>query len=126
MGMTFDNACVLWLYDECGSEGSCLSYNNKDLALQLFIMCLSIKVISLVAMVLAGLLYKPPVTAEPSSKRSLPLANCHKETELERIRASVDGQVDDKSNGYDKIQVSANAIVFAAEDTNRLFDDHSI
>ena len=122
MGMVFDMCCVLWQYDECGVRGSCLFYDNKELALQLFAMCFSIKVISLIAMVLAVIVYKPPATVEPLVKEvsvTDPLGTLSSTVDSNGHAAP---SIDDKPNGYgDKIPMTA-AVVLAAEETNDAFE----
>lgn len=40
-------------------------YDNKDLVTTLFIICLTVKLISVVAMVIAVVVYKPPTSVQP-------------------------------------------------------------
>lgn len=128
MGWAFDMSCVLWQYDECGERGSCLIYDNKELALLLFIMCFSIKALSLVAMVLALVVYKPPATVEPLVKDvpdpagQLAVVSFSEATEKPH---SMHNQIEDTPNGYDNIPMTP-VVAFAAKETNEASEDLNI
>lgn len=54
-----DSSCILW-QDNCGERGSCWVYDNADLAVKIVAFLASIKIISLVFLILTLVLYKPP------------------------------------------------------------------
>lgn len=68
MGLAFDSACILWqpLVTTCGDRaddddsGSCILYDNKQLATNLLILTCTVKALSVVAAVVAAVLYRPP------------------------------------------------------------------
>ena len=62
-GAVFDNACLLW-QDKCGERGSCSYYDVDRIGLHVFILMISIKVVSLLFLTWVWLLYKPPKTEE--------------------------------------------------------------
>ena len=57
--MVFDDACLLWQND-CGETGACLYYDNEAIGLNVFLLVVCFKVFSLILIVMAWLLYKPP------------------------------------------------------------------
>lgn len=59
MGLAFDQTCELWQND-CGIKGSCLFYETQDLAFKFFLICFTVKLISLLAMIMASVFYNPP------------------------------------------------------------------
>ena len=61
-GAAFDASCLLW-QDTCGDRGSCFQYDNSRLALLIFTICEVLKVVSVICMLLAWYLYKPPKDA---------------------------------------------------------------
>lgn len=71
MGAVFDGACILWqpLVTTCndGTEdtnsGSCILYDNKKLAINLMILMLSIKGLTVVAAIVAATVYRPQTAA---------------------------------------------------------------
>lgn len=66
-GMAFDRACIQWQRDPCGEVENCIAYDNRPLSLYLFLTCLTASLVSLAALVLALLLYRPPVLDEGSN-----------------------------------------------------------
>jgi ABC-type transport system involved in multi-copper enzyme maturation permease subunit len=64
MGLAFDNACILWQPLTCGdASGSCAFYDNKALSVNFLILILAVKCVSLIAMIFAVVVYRPPVSA---------------------------------------------------------------
>lgn len=63
MGLAFDKACTLWQPLTCGdASGSCTFYDNKALSNNILYLLLAVKCVSLVAMIFAVIVYRPPVT----------------------------------------------------------------
>ena len=63
MGVIFDSTCVLW-QDDCGSQGSCMFNDNSRLSLGFLLLCFSVSCISLAAMIVAVVCYRPPVSID--------------------------------------------------------------
>ncbi|XP_069481560.1 solute carrier organic anion transporter family member 4C1 [Ambystoma mexicanum] len=59
-GITIDSACILWNIEPCGGKGACWTYNNDRMSNLLIAMSASCKVITIVFLILAFCLYKPP------------------------------------------------------------------
>lgn len=65
-GAVFDKSCILW-QEQCGETGACLQYDNADMSLYMFIVCLVVKLLSLIFIAFAWKTYKSPKT-EPLDK----------------------------------------------------------
>ena len=61
-GSAFDLACQVWSLDEFGNREQCLFYNKQTMSLLIFAICVGIKLASLLFIILAWKLYKPPKT----------------------------------------------------------------
>ncbi len=71
--MAFDNSCILW-DEHCGQQGSCRFYKPWDLSINMMILNIIVKFLSLTFVILAWRLYKPPpegtmVVQEVNEKR---------------------------------------------------------
>ena len=62
-GAAFDAACRVFATTATGAKGQCLFYDKEKMALLLFTICLCVKLGSLVFIVCAWKLYKPPTKA---------------------------------------------------------------
>ncbi|GCC30041.1 solute carrier organic anion transporter family member 4C1-like [Chiloscyllium punctatum] len=63
-GTVIDLSCVLWNMDACGVKGACWTYDNPKMASLITAIGTSAKMISIIALVAASLLYKPPQISE--------------------------------------------------------------
>ena len=68
-GATIDGSCILW-QERCGQKGSCLFYSNEKMALYIFLLAASVKLLSLISVILAWKLYKAPDSV--ISEKSVP------------------------------------------------------
>lgn len=59
-GTVIDKSCVLWNEDGCGHRGACWTYDNPKMALLFIAIGTTCKVITIIALVAAHFLYKPP------------------------------------------------------------------
>ncbi len=66
-GTAFDGAC-LQFEERCDDSGTCLLYDNQQMALYLFIVCVSVKGASLLLILFAWKTYKPPKRKSPPAK----------------------------------------------------------
>lgn len=90
-GTAFDGAC-LQFEDRCGDSGTCLLYDNQQMALYLFIVCVTVKAASLIMIIVAWKAYKPPKKV----KKAL-----EKENQDRVMNPSVHvGKEDHMANGY--------------------------
>jgi hypothetical protein len=114
MGVAFDNTCVLWQPLSCSEgSGSCSFYDNKALSINFLILFLVVKCVSLIAMILAVFVYRPPaattavdVTVEVKADDAI---NSDKEGQKcimgeepntnVQVTGSLDGYVDMQSGG---------------------------
>ena len=69
-GTAFDGACLLF-EERCGSSGTCLFYDNTDMALYLFIVVTTVKAASLLFVVIAWKTYKPPKKVQKAIKTNM-------------------------------------------------------
>lgn len=42
-----DKACTLWEQEECGERGSCLLYDNHQMAVSMIAICVTAKIVSI-------------------------------------------------------------------------------
>jgi len=63
MGVIFDGSCTLW-QDDCGTRGSCMFYDNGDLSRGFLLLCVGVSGVSLVAMIVAVVCYRPPTAVD--------------------------------------------------------------
>ncbi|XP_041041264.1 solute carrier organic anion transporter family member 4C1-like [Carcharodon carcharias] len=63
-GTVIDVSCVLWNKDNCGHKGACWTYDNPKMANLITVIGTSSKLISIVAIIAAFFLYRPPQVAE--------------------------------------------------------------
>ncbi|XP_065600285.1 solute carrier organic anion transporter family member 4C1-like [Cyrtonyx montezumae] len=59
-GVAIDNSCSLWDVDECKTKGACWVYDNERMAYLLMSISAACKTITIIFVVMAVLLYKPP------------------------------------------------------------------
>lgn len=65
-GVAIDSACVLW-QDSCGTQGSCVAYNNYYMTRYIMALGFAAKIVSCVSFFIAWRWYKPPSSdAEPA------------------------------------------------------------
>ncbi|XP_054254000.1 solute carrier organic anion transporter family member 4C1 [Indicator indicator] len=77
-GVAIDNSCTLWDSDECKTEGACLVYDNERMAYLLMGISAGCKVITIIFVVMAVCLYKPPpASAALSQKHSEMVSAIH-------------------------------------------------
>jgi len=65
-GAVLDRACTVWNV-ECGVTGSCAAYNNHDLAMGIFSLNLSMKLLAVCFFIAAVVVYKPPPAVDDDS-----------------------------------------------------------
>jgi len=63
MGVIFDSTCMLWQND-CGTQGSCMFYDNVGLSLRFMSLSLGVSGVALVAMVVGAVCYRAPASPE--------------------------------------------------------------
>ncbi|KFU84849.1 Solute carrier organic anion transporter family member 4C1, partial [Chaetura pelagica] len=59
-GVAIDNSCTLWDINECHVKGACWVYDNERMAYLLMGISAICKIITVIAVVMAIWLYKPP------------------------------------------------------------------
>lgn len=59
-GLTIDSSCILWDIKPCGGNGACWTYDNDKMSNLLVIISAVCKCITILFLVLAFCLYKPP------------------------------------------------------------------
>ncbi|NWT19872.1 SO4C1 protein, partial [Vireo altiloquus] len=59
-GVAIDNSCTLWDINECETKGACWVYDNKRMAYLLMGISAACKTITIIFVVMAVYLYKPP------------------------------------------------------------------
>ncbi|XP_038661113.1 solute carrier organic anion transporter family member 4C1-like [Scyliorhinus canicula] len=67
-GIVIDISCVLWNEDDCGRKGACWTYDNRKMANLITAIGTSSKVVSIIAIVSAYFLYRPPQVPEVSEQ----------------------------------------------------------
>ncbi|KAM6473200.1 solute carrier organic anion transporter family member 4C1 [Liasis olivaceus] len=67
-GISIDYTCTLWSIDKCGHTGACWTYNNSKMAYMLFGISACSKAVSLLFIIIACMLYKPPPDLIAASK----------------------------------------------------------
>ncbi|XP_069736525.1 solute carrier organic anion transporter family member 4C1 [Phaenicophaeus curvirostris] len=68
-GVAIDNSCTLWDINECKTKGACLVYDNERMAYLLMGISAAGKIITIVFVVMAGCLYKPPTASAALSQK---------------------------------------------------------
>ncbi|XP_067934686.1 solute carrier organic anion transporter family member 4A1-like [Watersipora subatra] len=63
IGGIIDYSCILW-QEECGENGSCYAYDNKNMGVYLMCTGLIVKFFSVLFLVLTYVVYKPPVESK--------------------------------------------------------------
>ncbi|NXI70243.1 SO4C1 protein, partial [Anseranas semipalmata] len=77
-GVAIDNSCTLWDVDECKTKGACWVYDNERMAYLLMGISAACKIITIIFVVMAVCLYKPPQTSPaPSQKDSEMVSAVH-------------------------------------------------
>ncbi|NXD85615.1 SO4C1 protein, partial [Halcyon senegalensis] len=59
-GVAIDNSCTLWDINECKTKGACWVYDNERMAYLLMGISAACKIITIIFVVMAVCLYKPP------------------------------------------------------------------
>ncbi|XP_052556971.1 solute carrier organic anion transporter family member 4C1 isoform X2 [Tympanuchus pallidicinctus] len=59
-GFAIDKSCSLWDVDECKTKGACWVYDNEKMAYLLMSMSAACKIITIIFVIMAVFLYKPP------------------------------------------------------------------
>ncbi|NWR61007.1 SO4C1 protein, partial [Bucorvus abyssinicus] len=59
-GVAIDNSCTLWDVNECKTKGACWVYDNERMAYLLMGISAACKIITMIFVVMAVCLYKPP------------------------------------------------------------------
>ncbi|NXY71031.1 SO4C1 protein, partial [Glareola pratincola] len=68
-GVAIDNSCTLWDIDECKTKGACWVYDNERMAYLLMGISAACKIITIIFVVLAVCLYKPPPASAALSQK---------------------------------------------------------
>ncbi|KAI6058311.1 Solute carrier organic anion transporter family member 4C1 [Aix galericulata] len=68
-GVAIDNSCTLWDIDECKTQGACWVYDNERMAYLLLGISAACKIITIIFVIMAVLLYKPPQTSPALSQK---------------------------------------------------------
>ncbi|XP_030322651.1 solute carrier organic anion transporter family member 4C1 isoform X2 [Calypte anna] len=77
-GAAIDNSCTLWDINECHTTGACWVYDNESMAYQLMGISAACKLITIIFVVIAVCLYKPPpASAALSEKNSGMVSTVH-------------------------------------------------
>ncbi|NXI94219.1 SO4C1 protein, partial [Psophia crepitans] len=77
-GVAIDNSCTLWDTNECKTRGACWLYDNERMAYLLMGISATCKIITIIFVVTAVCLYKPPpATAALSQKDSEMVSAVH-------------------------------------------------
>ncbi len=116
--LAFDNSCDLW-DEHCGEKGACLAYNTNQMAINMAALCMSVKLASLIFMLIAWKFYKPPQQDEQAQIEATSDTDKYKgDTGKDNgcFISSQDDGIDDKSQ--DK-----NSIDFTSHNTNYLKSD---
>ncbi|NXU76948.1 SO4C1 protein, partial [Oreotrochilus melanogaster] len=69
-GAAIDNSCTLWDINECQTTGACWVYDNENMAYQLMGISAACKLITIIFVVIAVWLYKPPPASAALSEKS--------------------------------------------------------
>ncbi|KFZ48017.1 Solute carrier organic anion transporter family member 4C1, partial [Antrostomus carolinensis] len=59
-GVAIDNSCTLWDINECKTKRACLVYDNERMAYLLMGISAACKIITIIFVIMAVCLYKPP------------------------------------------------------------------
>ena len=59
-GYTFDASCIMW-EEVCGERGNCFYFDKQQLGVTIALLCFAYKLVSVICLVLAWKLYKPPL-----------------------------------------------------------------
>ncbi|NXJ67851.1 SO4C1 protein, partial [Rostratula benghalensis] len=77
-GVAIDNSCALWDIDECKTKGACWVYDNERMAYLLMGISAACKIVTIIFVVMAVYLYKPPpASAAVSRKDSEMVSSVH-------------------------------------------------
>ncbi|XP_068781994.1 solute carrier organic anion transporter family member 4C1-like [Struthio camelus] len=68
-GVAIDNSCALWDINECKTKGACWVYDNERMAYLLMGISAACKIITIIFVVMAVCLYKPPPTSSALSQK---------------------------------------------------------
>ncbi|XP_049652293.1 solute carrier organic anion transporter family member 4C1 isoform X2 [Accipiter gentilis] len=70
-GVAIDNSCTLWDINECKTKGACWVYDNERMAYLLMGISAACKIITIIFVVIAVWLYKPPPASAALSQKDL-------------------------------------------------------
>ncbi|NXC72403.1 SO4C1 protein, partial [Anhinga anhinga] len=68
-GVAIDNSCTLWDINECKVKGACWIYDNERMAYMLMGISAACKIITIIFLVMAVCLYKPPPASAALSQK---------------------------------------------------------
>ncbi|KAM6229885.1 solute carrier organic anion transporter family member 4C1 [Porphyrio hochstetteri] len=68
-GVAIDNSCTLWDINECKTKGACWLYDNERMAYLLVGISAACKIITIIFVVMAICLYKPPPASATLSQK---------------------------------------------------------
>ncbi|KAM9587288.1 solute carrier organic anion transporter family member 4C1 isoform 3-T4 [Morphnus guianensis] len=68
-GVAIDNSCTLWDINECKTKGACWVYDNERMAYLLMGISAACKIITIIFVVIAVWLYKPPPASAALSQK---------------------------------------------------------
>ncbi|KAK4815930.1 hypothetical protein QYF61_010187 [Mycteria americana] len=68
-GVAIDNSCTLWDINECKTKGACWVYDNERMAYLLMGISAACKIITIIFVVMAVCLYKPPPASAALSQK---------------------------------------------------------
>ncbi|XP_013048878.1 solute carrier organic anion transporter family member 4C1 isoform X1 [Anser cygnoides] len=68
-GVAIDNSCTLWDIDECKTKGACWVYDNERMAYLLMGISAACKIVTIIFVIMAVFLYKPPQTSPALSQK---------------------------------------------------------
>ncbi|NXF40414.1 SO4C1 protein, partial [Nyctibius bracteatus] len=68
-GVAIDNSCTLWDVNECKTKGACWVYDNERMAYLLMGISAACKIITIIFVVMAVCLYKPPPASAALSQK---------------------------------------------------------
>lgn len=74
-GVAIDNSCILWNIDECGTKGACWTYDNPRMSDMLLAISGICKAITILFIILAFVLYKPPSEGDEYKEKDVDCEN---------------------------------------------------